>query len=254
MATIITVFSGKGGTGKSFIASNIACGFSMNNYKTLLIDFSFGVRNDDVLLGVTDSVLFNVGDVLNGECKADEAIIQCEKDYIPDFLAASPSEPVFELSEMVSKVIKGISQRYDYIIFDCTVATGKEFRACKQISDMLIAVCGEDSFSVNNTALCTYRLKSESPDVKCSLVINNVKITSDENDISAEQISDITGLKLVGIVPYDDYAYTSMKDGDPLVRYDTVAGRELEAICSRITGKVVPYNYNTKSKKYFWKK
>jgi len=255
MASVVMIFSGKGGAGKSFVASNLACGFEMLQKRTLLIDFAFGIRSDASILGLTDSVLFNIGDVMRGECKLDEAVIRSEKDYVPDFLASSVNEPDadYDLKKSVRKIIKEISNEYDFIIFDCTSCIGAEFDACCSVADILLAITGEDAFSVGNTALRIAKAEAQLPARKY-LILNKIVITNGEtDDICAEDIIDEIGLPLIGIVPEDEYALKSMISSDPLIRYSTPAGIALENVCRRIMGECVPYKTYKKPKSIFEK-
>lgn len=51
-ARIITVTSGKGGTGKSFVASHLAHALALQGNATLLIDADLGLPNLDILMGL----------------------------------------------------------------------------------------------------------------------------------------------------------------------------------------------------------
>jgi len=51
-ARIITITSGKGGTGKSFVASHLAHALASKGHATLLIDADLGLPNLDILMGI----------------------------------------------------------------------------------------------------------------------------------------------------------------------------------------------------------
>ncbi|MDZ4775007.1 MAG: AAA family ATPase, partial [Planctomycetota bacterium] len=73
-ARVLCVASGKGGTGKSVIASNIAVLRAKRGEKVLLIDFDAGMANAHLLLGVQPK--FDLGHVLDGEVSAAFAAVQ----------------------------------------------------------------------------------------------------------------------------------------------------------------------------------
>ena len=66
MCEITAVTSGKGGSGKTMAASNIAAMLAMDGQRVLLIDMNAGLRNLDICLGIENYVIFDLGDVING--------------------------------------------------------------------------------------------------------------------------------------------------------------------------------------------
>lgn len=72
-ARVLCVASGKGGTGKSVLASNIAVLRARAGERVLLIDFDAGMANAHLLLGVQPR--FDLGHVLDGEVTAAFAAV-----------------------------------------------------------------------------------------------------------------------------------------------------------------------------------
>ena len=52
MATVIMIASGKGGTGKSTVATYVATELAQKNCRTLLIELDAGLRSIDVISGI----------------------------------------------------------------------------------------------------------------------------------------------------------------------------------------------------------
>ena len=57
MGTVITVTSGKGGTGKTSITGAVAASLSLMDRTVLCIDMDIGLRNLDISLGLNDRAL-----------------------------------------------------------------------------------------------------------------------------------------------------------------------------------------------------
>lgn len=231
MAKIITVVSGKGGAGKTAVCVNISCCLKKYGYKVLVSDCSFGVRNSCIPLGVTNDGLYDVSDVIKKEISFKDARVK-GKDLRPDFLASSvyPCPEGFE--EGYKSLISSVSDDYDYIVIDTPASSGREFELCTEIADIVIAVTEEDFISVSNTAFCVNRIEKTGKEVYC--IINKVTDVDNSDSISAEEIADETGCPIIGIIRYDQYIQKSLTDGDPIVRYNTYGGRELENISKRI--------------------
>jgi flagellar biosynthesis protein FlhG len=71
---VIAVTGGKGGTGKTSIAVNLATAFAQAGRHTMLLDGDLGLANVDVLLGLTPR--WTLEHVLSGERRLEEVILQ----------------------------------------------------------------------------------------------------------------------------------------------------------------------------------
>jgi flagellar biosynthesis protein FlhG len=60
----IAVTSGKGGVGKTTIATNLALALARADHRTLLLDADLGMANVDILLGIQPE--FTLLDVISG--------------------------------------------------------------------------------------------------------------------------------------------------------------------------------------------
>ena len=67
MGAITVVTSGKGGVGKSTITAHLGRALAMRGRRVLILDGDAGLRCQDLLLGVSSSLLFDMGDVVRGE-------------------------------------------------------------------------------------------------------------------------------------------------------------------------------------------
>ena len=66
MSQIIAVTAGKGGTGKSTTSANVATGLASMGKKTLVVELDFGLRCQDMMLGIKDKVKHDIGEYLEG--------------------------------------------------------------------------------------------------------------------------------------------------------------------------------------------
>lgn len=252
MANIITVISGKGGTGKTLVAVNLACGLKMLGNRVLLIDYAFGIRNDDVALSRTSSVLFNIRDLAEGQCEFDDAVVKGEDAYMPDFVPASPVSAPEGLSGEFKDILDSVSDSYDYIVIDTPASVGYEADSAFAVASRVIAVTDGSGASVSNTALCLNRLLAGN-EKKVNLVINRFANDKEYDEITVEDAVDDTGAQLIGIIPEDEFVYRSLRSGDPIIRYKTDAGKALEDICRRICGEHIPY-VAREARRFFEKK
>ncbi len=83
-ASVVAICSGKGGTGKSFVASNLAVLFHRRGQQTTLVDCDFGLGNAHLLLGLNPRLTLQ--HVLNGQVSVDDA--RCRTEHGPDLIPA----------------------------------------------------------------------------------------------------------------------------------------------------------------------
>jgi septum site-determining protein MinD len=72
-ARVVVVTSGKGGVGKTTSTANLGMSIARLGYRVALIDADIGLRNLDLLLGLENRVMFTAMEVLDGECRLEQA-------------------------------------------------------------------------------------------------------------------------------------------------------------------------------------
>ena len=76
MSEVIVVTSGKGGVGKTTTVANIGTGLAALDKKVVLVDTDIGLRNLDVVLGLENRIVYNLVDVIEGNCRLKQALIK----------------------------------------------------------------------------------------------------------------------------------------------------------------------------------
>lgn len=94
---ILTILSGKGGVGKTTIASALGYSFAQMGFKTLLIDLDVGLRNLDLQFQIQTDIVFDLEHVLKDVVSLDQALI-----------APSYTENLFVLTSSLSRDIESI--------------------------------------------------------------------------------------------------------------------------------------------------
>lgn len=70
---VVAVTSGKGGVGKTTVATNLALALCQRGRRVLLLDADLGLANVDVLLGLHP--FLNLANVMAGECNLEDVIL-----------------------------------------------------------------------------------------------------------------------------------------------------------------------------------
>ncbi len=113
MSEVIVITSGKGGVGKTTTTANVGTGLAKLDQKVVLIDTDIGLRNLDVVMGLENRIVYNLVDVVEGNCRIKQALIK-DKRYpnlylLPsaqtrDKTAVSPEQMVKLIEELRRRV------------------------------------------------------------------------------------------------------------------------------------------------------
>lgn len=132
MATIIAVASGKGGVGKTLITASLAVSLQRHGHRVLAVDADMGLRNLDLMFGMQDDVLYDVGDVMKGNCSTKEALLHVTDQL--DFLAASQKHTWEKIdAPSYQYIVEKVSQKYEYVLLDCPPGRGRAFKDRKSV-------------------------------------------------------------------------------------------------------------------------
>ena len=80
MSEVIVITSGKGGVGKTTTSANVGTGLAVLGKRVVLVDTDIGLRNLDVVMGLENRIVYNLVDVVEGNCRMKQALIR-DKRY-----------------------------------------------------------------------------------------------------------------------------------------------------------------------------
>ena len=204
-AEIISVFSAKGGTGKSVLAFNFALKLSKKEgNKVLLIDgdFLFG----DVGVLVDEKPIKTIENLVDDMAFESYAIMKeyiTETSYNIDALLA-PKRP--ENAEKVTKmnieeILKITKKEYDYIIIDLGTNYNNSTLTFLDLSDQIFMITLMDLMSIKNTKIGIDVMKSLDYDSdKLKLIVNQY---NKKNNISATKLKKYLNYEVYFKVPED---------------------------------------------------
>ena len=117
MSEVIVVTSGKGGVGKTTTSANVGTGLAMLGEKVILLDTDIGLRNLDVVMGLENRIVYNLVDVVEGNCRLKQALIK-DKRYPNLFLL--PSAQTRDKSSVTPgqkrKLVNNLREEIEYIL------------------------------------------------------------------------------------------------------------------------------------------
>ena len=137
MTLSIAVANHKGGVGKTTCSVNLAYEFSLR-HKVLIIDAD-PQGNSTTHLGFKKNNLYpSLNHVLSGEENINKAVVNFSHN-----LDLIPAQPLMHFSPIenhlvLSKLVKELKEKYDYIIYDCAPSMSLLSINCLVASDVLV--------------------------------------------------------------------------------------------------------------------
>lgn len=201
MNTRIWITSTKGGVGKSTLCANLARAYAAMGVRTLAVDLDGQNRCLDMLFGVENAALYDIGDVLCGRVSVDRAAIALPQSSNLYLLAGG----VERVSAMSMDALFAQAERElgaSVIIVDSHSPTESLTAALiPSITDTII-VSDATALSLRAAESCGWQLrKAGAPHLRMVLCRIDVK---EEQRPSFVEMIDSASLQLLGIIPRDE--------------------------------------------------
>ncbi|MGF7186166.1 septum site-determining protein MinD [Desulfitispora alkaliphila] len=243
MGEVIVITSGKGGVGKTTTTANIGTGLANMGKKVVLIDTDIGLRNLDVVLGLENRIVYDIVDVVNGDCRLKQALIKDKRFEGMYLLPAAQTKDKNAVSEeQMKKLCEELKSEYDYILIDCPAGIEQGFKNAISGAERAIVVTTPEVSAVRDADRIVGLLEaSELREPK--LVVNRIRqaMVQKGDMMDIDDMIDILAIDLMGVVPEDDLIVVSTNKGEPAVLDDNSrAGQAYRNISRRIMGEEVP--------------
>lgn len=248
MAKVIVVTSGKGGVGKTTSSAAIGTGLALTGAKTVVIDFDIGLRNLDLIMGCERRVVYDLINVINGEANLQQALVKDKRTDGLYILPASQTRNKDALTkEGVEKVINDLkADGFEYIICDSPAGIEQGAMMALYFADEAIVTTNPEVSSVRDSDRITGMLSSKSK--RSELQLNPVKVhllitrycperVEREEMLSIEDIDDLLGINLLGVIPESQDVLNASNLGEPVIlNSDCNAGKAYQDTVDRLIG------------------
>lgn len=217
---VITVFSTKGGVGKTFFSTNLAVSLAKHKGKKVALvdlDLDFG----SISLALNLIPRYTIADVVNDIRNLDSDLLNgylTEHQSGVKVLAASvqPQMANFISSEHIEVIIKILQEAFDYVIIDLPVSAGDAMSPAFQEADLLMLITTQDLAAIRNTRACMVSLNTINyPRHKIRLLLNKAE---PRGDIKIRDVETTLEQSLFGLLPAEHrLASSSLNKGIPAV-------------------------------------
>ncbi len=195
MGKIIVITTNKGGTGKTTIASNLACSLSMNNKKVILIDidpqcginFEFG---KDWNYSHRKTII----NVAMNEIKLSDAIISANENL--DLLLSDINLNNYDQLKLrnsniefnIKDIIKFLKDNYDYVIIDTAPQISSLNKICLELSDITLIPYELEQKSIAGAIAIISKLNEINPKSFNLLILNKCRINWIANEVRYSKV------------------------------------------------------------------
>ncbi len=217
---VIVVYSPKGGTGKTTIATNLALALQSEETRTLLIDTN--VQFGDVAVFLNEQVKNNILDLTP---RVDEL----DREFIEEIavmhnasglrILAAPTKP--ELAENVgseefSKLLDFLRQMYSYIVIDTASYLSVLVQSALDCSDVIVLITTQDIPSIKNAN--SFLMLADSSGIKRDRILFIMNRFDKRISISPERVGESLRQEILASVPLDEkIVATSVNRGVPFI-------------------------------------
>ena len=207
MARKIVITGGKGGVGKTTVAIHLAAQLAKKGCRVVLCDGDLGLNNIDVATGVENLVTYDLVDVMEGRCRAKQALVKHPKFPTLHILTSSHSSPERYVSPQAMKaVLETLAPQFDFILIDCPAGIDEGFHRAVAAADEAIVVTTPKISALRDadkviTVLKSYRLQS------LSVVVNMLRgdLLLSGECLSPKEVQELLRVPILGVAP-DTYA------------------------------------------------
>lgn len=220
MGIAIAFASGKGGTGKTTVAGAVAGCLGAMGKKVLCIDCDAGLRNMDIILGMSDVSVMTYADVIEGRISLEDAAI-AHHELQGVYLITAPFKPDYDEQSMLGfrDMLLDARENYDYVFLDAPAGIGPGFEMACKYADKAIIIATCDRTSLRDGERTHQRLRALGVDDNC-LIVNRVsrKLLKSVG-ATIDDAMDETALPLLGLVPEDPAVSVAAGLGKALILY-----------------------------------
>jgi len=174
-ARVLSITSGKGGVGKTFLAANLAAALAKRGRRVLVLDADLGLANLDVVLNLFPKVTLH--DVFTGKVQLEDAILHAPGGFSV-LLAGSGlveySRLTPEVREQLLRIIETLAPRFDHILLDTGAGISDVVLYAVSLADDVLVLATPEPTSMTDAYATIKVLATQQRRRHIQLVVNQV--------------------------------------------------------------------------------
>jgi len=240
---IVTIASGKGGVGKTWLSVTLAHAFANAGRRAMLFDGDLGLANVDIQLGLMPE--YDLGSVVAGRVDLADAVMRYPEGQFDILAGKSGSGALALLSgSRVSELrenLTELTESYDKVIVDLGAGVESGVRALVGENGTILVVTNEEPTSITDAYAFIKVTAMKHPGADLRIVVNQATGASDGNRTygalkkACESFLKISP-PLAGVIRRDDKVRDTIRHQTSLLlRHPTCnAAKDVEAVAARL--------------------
>lgn len=240
---VITITSGKGGVGKTTTTANLGTALAMQGKKVVVVDGDIGLRNLDAVLGLENRIVYDLVDVVEGQCRLRQALIKDKRQPELYLLPAAQTRDKNAVNSIqMEQLCQQLRQEFEFVVIDSPAGIEQGFRNSIVGADEIIIVANPEMASVRDADRIIGLVEAAGkPEPR--LILNRLRpeMVKRGDMMDVTDVLEVLGIDLLGVIPEDEAIIVATNKGEPAV-YDkrTRAGRGFTHAAQRLLGEEVP--------------
>lgn len=215
----ITIFSPKGGVGKTTLAVNLALGLARGGKtKVCLVDLDLGFGDVAITLQLFPARTLADAIPLESGLDADsmEALLTTHRDGIQTLVApVQPDAKDSIQASLVGKVLRLLKEKFEYVVVDTAPSFDEHVLQAIDETDDLLLVTTLDVPTLKNVKIAVETLDLLNfPKERRRLVLNRA---DDRVGLTADKVESTLGMTIGSSVPTSPQVATSTNSGEPIL-------------------------------------
>ena len=215
---IMSVFSSKGGAGKTFLTTNLACAIAeLTGQDTAVVDLDFDMGDVFTYFGTEPAT--GIPDLMALGEGATHEQVRSVGQQVGDHLWAfgAPIDPAAEApaGESIGKFLRAIRNDFPHVVVDASVDYSDSALVCFDLSDIICLVTGLDVVGVKHLGKALDTLMTIGlPRERFRVVLNRAdsKVGLDASDVER-----VMKIQVDAMIPSSRLVPTSLNKGRPVV-------------------------------------
>ncbi|HHI00158.1 MAG: septum site-determining protein MinD [Thermotogae bacterium] len=217
MGRIISIASGKGGTGKTTTTANLAIALGKLGKRVCAVDADLTMANLSLHFGLDDAGK-TIHDVLIEGEDIRKAVHTTKYELIYVVPAAVDWEHVAKADPRdLPEVIPKLKEDFDYVLIDCPAGLQIDAMSAMLSGEEIILVTNPEIASISDTMKVGLVLKKAGREV-LGFVLN--RHGRHKNDIPPEAAEEVMEFPLLAVIPEDPKVREATLEGMPVVVYE----------------------------------
>ncbi|MDT2305796.1 septum site-determining protein MinD [Paenibacillus larvae] len=251
MGEAIVVTSGKGGVGKTTTSANLGTSLALQGKKVCMLDTDIGLRNLDVVMGLENRIIYDLVDVVEGQCRLQQALIKDKRFEELYLLPAAQTKDKHSVSpESVRDIVLELKKEFEFVIIDCPAGIEQGFKNAVAGADQAIVVTTPENAAVRDADRIIGLLENNnilSPKLIVNRIRNNMVKKGEMLDV--DEICAVLSIDLLGIVPDEEYVIKAANSGEPTaMNPNSKAAIAYRNIARRMLGNSTPAIFGRKAR------